>query len=163
MGVGGARRETDTARIMVSTLRLYLLRVTYLMILLFLVSEIWPALIRHSGEPAIMSNVARCLMAAMAPLMLLGLRYPLKMLPIMLFEFFWKTIWIVAFGLPLWLGHNVTPDIMETIKATGMGVVLCPIVIPWGYVYANYVKPRGDRWRPADVAAGFSRPAERAG
>jgi hypothetical protein len=134
---------------MVSTLRLYLLRATYLLVSLFLLTQIWPQVIRHSGEPAIMSNVARCTMAAMAPLMLLGLRYPLKMLPIMLFEFFWKTIWVAAFGLPLWLGHNVTPEIAETIKACGMGVVLCPIVIPWGYVWTNYVKPQGDRWHGA--------------
>jgi hypothetical protein len=134
---------------MISTLRLYLLRAVYLMVSLFLLTQIWPELIRHSGEPAIMSNVARCTMAAMAPLMLLGLRYPLKMLPIMLFEFFWKTIWIAAFGIPLWLHHQVTPDIAETIKACGMGVVLCPIVIPWDYVWTNYVKPRGDRWRGA--------------
>jgi len=119
------------------------------MIALFLLTQIWPALIRHSGEAAILPNVARCLMAAMAPLMLLGLRYPLKMLPIMLFEFFWKTIWIAAFGIPLWLGHRVDPDVAETIKACGMGVVICPIVIPWDYVWANYIKPRGDRWRGA--------------
>ena len=134
---------------MISTLRLYLLRGTYLLVSLFLLTQIWPALIRHLGEPAILSNVARCLMAAMAPLMLLGLRYPLKMLPIMLFEFFWKTIWIAAFGIPLWLHHQVTPDIMETIKACGMGVVLCPIVIPWDYVWRNYVKPHGEPWRGA--------------
>ena len=134
---------------MISTLRLYLLRAVYLMVSLFLLMEIWPAVFRHAGEAAIMPNVARCTMAAMAPLMLLGLRYPLKMLPIMLFEFFWKTIWIAAFGIPLWLGHHVTPEIWETIKACGMGVVLCPIVIPWDYVWANYIRPRGDSWRAA--------------
>src|SRR5262245_53865208 len=106
----------------VSTLRLYLLRATYLLISLFLITQIWPALIRHSGEPAIMPNVARCTMAAMAPLMLLGIVYPLRMLPIMLFEFFWKTIWVAAYGIPLWLAHNVTPDVAETLKACGMGV-----------------------------------------
>ena len=140
----------------VSLFRLYLLRATYLMISVFLITQIWPALIRHSGEPALMSNVARCLMAAMAPLMLLGLRYPLKMLPIMLFEFFWKTIWIAAFGIPLWLNHQATPEILESIKACGMGVVLCPIVIPWGYVLDNYIKPRGDRWKTGVILVGVA-------
>ena len=127
----------------VSTFRLWVLRATYLMITLFLTTQIWPALIRHSGEPMLMSNVARCLLAAMAPLVILGLFYPLRMLPILFFELTWKAIWLVAFGYPLWSGHHVDADTYETIKACAMGVVLFPIVIPWGYVFRAYVRPSG--------------------
>jgi len=141
---------------MVSTFRLYLLRATYLMISVFLVTQIWPLLFHHRPW-SLMHGVAVSLLAAMAPLMLLGLRYPLKMLPILLFEFFWKTIWVVAIGLPLWSAGHVDADTFETIKACGMGVVICPIVIPWGYVFANYVKPRGDRWRPEGAASTAAR------
>jgi len=28
-----------------------------------------------------------------------------------------------------------------------MGVVLVPLVVPWPYVVAHYVKKPGDRWR----------------
>jgi hypothetical protein len=28
-----------------------------------------------------------------------------------------------------------------------VGVILMPIVIPWGYVWRNYVKAAGDPWR----------------
>ena len=35
----------------------------------------------------------------------------------------------------------------ESFVACLMGVVLFPIVIPWGYVWANYVKAPADRWR----------------
>lgn len=141
---------------MISTFRLYLLRAAYLMIAIFLLTQIWPALIRHSGETALMSNVARCLLAAMAPLVLLGLRHPLKMLPILLFELTWKSIWLIAFGLPLWMAHRLDADTFETAKACAMGVVLFPLVIPWPYVFANYVKARGDRWRAARGGGGES-------
>lgn len=133
---------------MVSTFRLYFLRLGYLMVSVFLVTQIWPALIRHAGTSTHMTGVARCLLAAMAPLMLLGLRYPLKMLPILLFEFIWKLIWVVVIGLPLWSAHKLDADTFETLKACGMGVMLLPLMIPWGYVFANYVRPRGDRWKP---------------
>ena len=31
--------------------------------------------------------------------------------------------------------------------AITFGVVLMPLVIPWGYVWRHYVKAPGDRWR----------------
>jgi len=68
------------------------------------------------------------------------------MLPLMLFELAWKSIWLIAMALPLWLGNQVNAEVHESIKACLMGVILFPIVIPWPYVLANYVERRGDRW-----------------
>lgn len=79
-------------------------------------------------------------------------RRPRLDLPLLLFEFLWKAIWLVAIALPPWSAHQLDPETMETVKATLMGVVLCPIVIPWPYVWANYVKKPGDRWRRAAPA-----------
>jgi len=124
---------------MISTWRLYLLRAMYLLVSLFLTTQIWPTLFHHRPWP-LMHGVGVALMAAMAPLMILGLRYPLKMLPIMLFEFFWKTIWIVAIALPAWRAHSVDPNMMQSVKDIGFGVIVCPIVIPWDYVWENYIK-----------------------
>jgi len=131
----------------VSTLRLYLLRVAYLMITVFLLTQIWPALVLHKPITGMMHGVARCLLAAMAPLMALGIRYPVKMLPILLFELFWKAIWVIAFGLPLRSAHQFDADSAETMKACVFGVILCLIVIPWPYVFRRYVTARGERWK----------------
>ncbi len=151
--MAGARPEAHIARTMVSTFRLYLLRAAYLMVSVFLVTQIWPLLFHHRPW-SLMHGVAVCLLAAMAPLMLLGLRYPLKMLPILLFELTWKSIWLAAIGLPLWSAGHVDADTWETIKACLMGAVIFPIAIPWPYVFANYLTPRGDRWRgPAAASA----------
>lgn len=57
-----------------------------------------------------------------------------------------ESIWILAFGLPLWSAGQMGPDERETMKACLMGIVF-PLVIPWGYVLANYVKAPEDRWR----------------
>ena len=99
-----------------------------------------------------MSGVARCTLAAMAPLMFLGLRYPLKMLPILLFELFWKAIWLGAIGIPLWFANRIDASNYDTLKACGSGVILCLVVIPWRYVIDNYVRATGDRWRPVSSA-----------
>ena len=39
------------------------------------------------------------------------------------------------------------PTFAEDFKAIAAGVILMPIVIPWGYVWRHYVKARANRWR----------------
>jgi len=92
-------------------------------------------------------GVVRSILGTVSLLAILGIRYPLKMLPLLLFELIWKTMWVVSFGYPLWAAHALDPDTRETLKACLMGVVLVPLALPWRYVLANYVKAPGDRWR----------------
>jgi hypothetical protein len=130
----------------VSLFRLYLLRAAYLMIALFLGSSIWPGIIHHTAAWPHMSGVARSLLAALGLMAALGVRYPLRMLPVLLFETAWKAIWLLAIGLPLWRAGQLDPDNMETLKDCGFGVVLMAVVMPWPYVLANYVRRPSERW-----------------
>jgi hypothetical protein len=77
----------------------------------------------------------------------LGLRYPLQMLPIFLFEFIWKTIWLVSYGAPQWLAGKSTPQFQEDIIMIGAASIVFALVIPWDHVYRCYIKRPGDRWR----------------
>jgi hypothetical protein len=137
----------------VSTLRLYLLRATYLLILVGMGLQIWPLILQHPSDLEHYRGVTRSLIGGVTLLCALGIRYPLRMLPLLLFELVWKTTWVLSFGLPAWQAHQMTPDMQETMKACLMGVVIFPLVIPWGYVWANYVKAPGDRWRTRPGAA----------
>jgi hypothetical protein len=130
----------------VSLFRLYLLRATYLLLVVGLGIEIWPGVLHHSLTLPLMNSVVRSLLAAVAVLALLGLRYPLQMLPLLLFEMVWKTIWLVAFALPLARAHQIDANTHETVIDTLSGIIF-PIVIPWGYVFANYVRRPADRWK----------------
>lgn len=131
----------------VSTFRLYLLRATYLLIVVGLGFVIWPGIIHHSYAWALRYGDTSSLLAGVSAMAVLGIRYPLKMLPLLLFELTWKSIWLIAIALPLWQTHQINPETWESIKACGMGVVLMPIVIPWHYVLANFVRQPGDRWK----------------
>ena len=132
----------------VSTFRLYLLRAMYLLICVGLGSIMWPRIINH-GRWDLMEGVAFSLLAALSALAALGIRYPLQMLPLLLFELFWKAIWLTAVALPLWRADQLDAATMGTVFDCMLGIVLCPIVIPWPYVFANYLKKPGDRWRRA--------------
>jgi hypothetical protein len=133
----------------VSTLRLYLLRGMYLLIAAGLALTIWPSIIAPPDSVANAKTVIRSLLGALALLSVLGLRYPLKMLPLLLFELLWKVIWVVAFALRMWLAGGLDDYASETLFACLMGVVLVPIVMPWGYVFRHYFKDPGDPWRQA--------------
>ncbi|HEX4575563.1 MAG TPA: hypothetical protein VH158_10545, partial [Gemmatimonadales bacterium] len=124
----------------VSTFRLYLLRAMYLLIIVGLGFEIWPGILHPPNDLELMRGVVRSLLGGVSLLAVLGIRYPLKMLPLLFFEFVWKSIWILAFGLPHWSAHQLSPDMAETFKACLMGIVLVPVVIPWRYVLTDFVK-----------------------
>src|SRR5713226_5869879 len=127
----------------VSIFRLYLMRLVYLGNFVFLGLNVWPELIKHVGAWDPVKGVAFSFWAALSALSGLGIRYPLKMLPLLLLQLLYKSIWFIAVYMPLRSDGHLT----DLIKAMGFGVFLALIVIPWPYVLANYVKKRGDRWR----------------
>ncbi len=133
----------------VSTFRLYLLRAMYVFTVVGLAIEKLPALL-HPATLSPGDSVILSVLGATALLAVLGIRYPLKMLPLLFFEFVWKSIWILAFGLPLLLSGGLDPNISfggtETLIACLVGVVLVPLVMPWGYVLKHYLKAPGARW-----------------
>ena len=130
----------------VSLWRLYLLRAMYLIIVVGLGIEIWPGIIHHPKPWELMYGVVQCVLAAVSLLAILGLRYPLQMLPLLLFELVWKSLWLLVVAVPLWSAQQMDARTWETAIACLMGVIFL-IAIPWGYVWANYVMKPGDRWR----------------
>jgi hypothetical protein len=129
-----------------SLLRLYALRVCYLVMAGGLGVYIWPTVIHHTSELAATQGVRFALLAGLGATAALGLRYPVQMLPVLLFELIWKGIYLAAFALPLWSAHQINTAVAEDIKAVLMVVILVPL-IPWRYVFSNYVRKPGDRWR----------------
>lgn len=136
----------------VSLFRLYVLRATYLLIAGGLAATIWPSLVSHTAAWPLMSSVVAALLGGVSLLALLGLRYPLQMLPILIFELVWKLIWLIAVALPLWSAGQIDPRTMQTVIDCLFGVILVPVVLPWRHVIARYVRQPGERWKP--TAAG---------
>ena len=141
-----ATNETQQANVAqeVSLARIYVLRATYLLLVIGLGGMIVPDVVSH---PVISRGVIPSLLGAVWVLAFVGLKYPLEMLPLLMFEFAWKSIWMVAYGLPQWSAGQLPPTFAEDSYAIGFGVILMPLVIPWGYVYRHYVKQSGARWR----------------
>ena len=130
----------------VSTFRLYLMRAAYALVFVGLSLEVWPAFFGRAAQMEHMHGVVCAVLTAVSLLAAVGLRHPLRMLPLLLFELTWKTLWLLVVALPLWQAGRLEGDFAATTFANLMGLVVFPIAIPWRYVFANYVKGRGDRW-----------------
>lgn len=129
-----------------SLLRLYLLRVCYLILTLGLGVYMWPSVFRHSSDFAIRAGIQMSLLAGLGLVAALGLRYPLKMLPLLIFELTWKAIYLLGFALPLWLAHGVNEKAAADIGSCLMVFLFIPL-IPWTYVFARFAANKGDPWR----------------
>ena len=138
------RPGTNSTEGEVSLVRLYVLRATYLLLVVGLGVFIVPSLASH--EP-MARGVIPSLLGGVWLLAFVGLRYPLQMLPLLMFEFVWKTIWLLAFGVPQWSAGQMPATFTEDFQSIALGVILMPIVMPWGYVYRHYVRQPGARWR----------------
>ena len=139
-----SRPGTTSTEDDVSIARLYVLRATYLLLVVGLGATIVPPLINHA---AMARGVIPSLLGGVWLLAFVGLKYPLRMLPLLMFEFTWKTIRMLAFGVPQWSSGQMPASFTEDFQNIALGVILMPIVIPWEYVWHHYIRQPADRWR----------------
>jgi hypothetical protein len=130
----------------VSLFRLYTLRVCYFILAAGLGTYYWPSVIQHTNQFAATEGIRFALLAGLGLTAVLGLRYPLQMVPLLLFELTWKAIYLVAFALPLWRTHQIDAAMAADIQAVLMVVIFIPL-IPWRYVFKEYVVKHSERWR----------------
>ena len=143
LGVDVPRQPSAPATL--PTWRLNLMRVGYFVMWFGLTVTKWPELVAHESW-GLEEGTVLAMLVAMSVLALLGLRYPQRMLPILLFEVGWKLIWLGTVALPLWLEGDLAGATRERAGAV-LWVVVIIAVVPWGHVVRQFVLARGDRWR----------------
>lgn len=125
--------------------QLNLLRVGYLVMGVGLAVVKWPLLVHHEAW-GLAEGTKECLLVAMSVLALLGIRYPQRMLPVLVFEVLWKLLWLGVVALPLWSDGRLE-GATRTQAGAILWVVVIIAVIPWRYVVAQYVLAPGEPWR----------------
>ena len=120
--------------------RLYLLRLGYAVLALGLALMIWSGIVFPGENVPHMNTVVRSMLGAVSLLAIVGIFYPLKMLPLMLFELLWKSIWLLAFGVSAWRSGRLNADAASTFGDCVFGVIFVLIVVPWDYLFKHYWK-----------------------
>ncbi|MBL0116135.1 MAG: hypothetical protein IPP45_12455 [Sphingomonadales bacterium] len=114
------------------------MRFLFLLMAFVMGSFVWSQLLFESADWPVMRGLAKSMLAALALMSLIGVRYPLQMLPLMLYEIAWKTIWLTLIAGRAWMAGKWTPDI-ESLFTDCIGIVIAYFIVPWRYVWARYV------------------------
>ena len=72
---------------------------------------------------------------------MLGIRYPLQMLPLLFFELTWKSIWLLRVALPVWSADQMHARTWEIVIECL--IVILRVLIPWRYVFENFTPAYG--------------------
>lgn len=127
----------------VSLVRLYVIRATALLGVYGLLPTI-KRLLDHAPDER---GMLTAMVSGLWVMALFTLRYPLKMVPLLLFEIVWKVLWLLFFCLPQWRAGVGSPRLAEDLWEIGAFPVVLLVVIPWGYVWRHYIVGPSERWR----------------
>jgi hypothetical protein len=128
-----------------SPFRLHLMRLGYLLMVVGLAIVKWP-LLAHAATLPLYEGVTLCLLTTMSLLAFVGLRYPVKMLPVLLFESVWKVLWLSLVALPKATSGDLDSATTEVLANCSL-VIAIVAVTPWRYVWLRFARGAGDRWR----------------
>ncbi len=128
-----------------SLTQLHLMRAGYLLMVVGLAIKKWPLLPDAHTMP-LYESVTWCLLVAMSLLAVIALRYPVKLLPLLLFESAWKVLWLGLVALPQAIDGTLDKATSDIAFSCSF-VVLILAVIPWPYAWRTYAIASGDRWR----------------
>ena len=126
--------------------RLHLMRAGYLLMGLGLAVVKWPLIVNGADSLPLFEGVVACMLTALSLLAFLGLRYPVKMLPLLVFESAWKLLWLAVVALPSATAGDLDAATQEVVVSCSLVVVILAVT-PWRYVWRQYVRSQGDRWR----------------
>lgn len=139
-----AFRADHRARVL-PTYRLNLMRVGYLLMAAGLAVTRWPLLPDAASLP-VFEGVVTALLTAMSLLAILGVRYPIRMLPLLIFESVWKAIWLAAVAVPHLVAGDLDAETGRILSSVSLIVVILAVT-PWDYVVRRYLLAPGDPWR----------------
>ena len=128
----------------VSHARLTILRVLYAFIVVGLALFVWPTFVAKLPAPPHSQGIILTMLAAFSLLCAVGVRYPLQMLPVLLWELLWKSLWLLLIALPRWMTGAMDAATTQTVIDCVV-VVLVLLAVPWRYVVRNYVRKPAER------------------
>ena len=144
--VNDIARARTTASFSLPSYRVSIMRAGYALMAIGLAITKWPIILGNAASLPVYEGVVAALLTAMSLLAFLGLRYPVRLLPLLIFESAWKLIWLAAIGIPHLVAGDMSPSMNSVLFSVSLVVVIIAVT-PWDYAWKQYVKSPGDPWR----------------
>lgn len=120
--------------------RIYLMCGLFFLNFFGLAFDNWSAIFFPNEQQDTLSGVAISFWAAFSLLNLLGVRFPLKFVPILLLQLLYKSAWIIGTYLPAYTSNTLDDNLRSFLWVCVAGIVLNLFIIPWRYVYQEYIR-----------------------
>lgn len=123
----------------VPRIKIYLLRLLFILMFAFLGKDAWTYIFTHKGAWDGAEAMNFCIWASYSVLSVLGILHPLKMLPLVMLEILYKTMWLILVAYPLWLSNQLAGSPVEGMVFVFALVPLPIVAMPWKYAFRKYV------------------------
>ena len=123
----------------VPRLNIYLLRLLFTLMFLFVTYGSWNYILNHTGPWNSVNAAAWCMWGAYSLISFIGILRPLKMLPIVLFEIIYKIAWLIIVAYPLWVSNELIGSSAEGMTRDFMWVIFPILAMPWRYFFRTYL------------------------
>lgn len=120
-------------------IKVYVMKLFFLLMFLFVAKDAWAKLIGHQGDWQPEVAIAWCAMAAYTTLAALGVFHTLRMMPLMLFMYLYKGLWLFFVAYPLWREGRLAGSPAEGWAQIFIMIIVPMIFTPWKYVWNTYV------------------------
>lgn len=126
----------------VPRINIYLLRLLFALMFVFLTYESWSTIFNHTGPWDGTKAAAWCMWGSYSVISFIGILRPLKMLPIVLFEIVYKVAWLLIVTYPLWIKGELAGSAVEGMAGVYIWIVFPIVAMPWRYFFRNYILVR---------------------
>lgn len=123
----------------VRPINIYVLRLFFALIFFMMGYSAWTHIFSHKGTWEPINAVTWCIWAAYAIISIFGIYNTLKMLPILLFVIFYKTLWLIVVAYPLWKTNTLIGSTAEELANIFIWAIIPALFFPWIYFYKNYI------------------------
>jgi len=87
-----------------------------------------------AGEPwEFYEGIVNAMLLALVLLSVLGVFFPLLLLPVLFWEILWKAAWIVSVAVPMARGDGMDEDTLNNLYACALALIFV-VAMPWRYI-----------------------------
>jgi hypothetical protein len=123
----------------VPRINIYCLRILFALMFVFLSYDSWTHIFNHKGVWGVTDAVAWSVWGGYGMISWIGVLRPLKMLPLVLLEIVYKTIWLLVAAYPLWTNNTLAGSPAEYTANVFIFVAIPIVIMPWRYFFRTYI------------------------